>query len=110
MHKILRSISKYVQKSPAKISGYLSAIILNASKYWTNIPVGLIIPIAMLLIMMGEGSQRLEDKKTLRALYTENHPQKRDEEILEEMLEGLTIKKRRRNVRSKRSNKRTKRS
>lgn len=95
----------YIQKYPARISGYMSAITLNASKYWSNLPLGLIVPIAMILIMMGEGSQRLEDKKTLEALYTKNDPHKPDEEILAEMLEHLeTSKKGKTNGRAKRSN------
>ena len=89
---MLHKISLYIQKYPARISGYMSAITLNASKYWSNLPLGLIVPIAMLLILMGEGSQRLEDKKTLEALYTENDPHKPDEEILSEMIEHLEIK------------------
>ena len=104
MKKVLHFLSIYIQKNPARISGYISAISLNAMKYWTTVPVGLLIPIAMLLIMMGEGSQRLEDKKTLEALYTENDPHKPDEEILAEMIEHLeTSKKEKKNGRAKRS-------
>lgn len=87
----MKHISMYIQKYPARIAGYLSAITLNAMKYWTNVPVGLIVPVAMLLIMMGEGSQRLEDKKTLQALYTQNDPTKQDAEILAQMIEQLVI-------------------
>lgn len=102
--KFLGKLGFYVQKYPARISGYISAISLNAMKYWTNVPVGLLIPIAMLIIMMGEGSQRMEDKKTLEALYTENDPHKPDEEILSEMLEHLNM------VKGEKKNGRTKRS
>jgi len=90
---MLHKISLYIHKYPARIAGYMSAITLNASKYWSNLPLGLIVPIAMLLIMMGEGSQRMEDKKTLEALYTENDLHKPDEEILTEMIEHLEINK-----------------
>jgi len=101
---MFHKINLYIQKYPARVSGYMSAITLNASKYWSNLPLGLIVPIAMLLIMMGEGSQRLEDKKTLEALYTENDPHKPDEEILAEMIEHLeTSKKEKKNGRAKRS-------
>ena len=73
-------------------------------KYWTNVPVGLLVPVAMLLIMIGEGSQRLEDKKTVQALYTKNDPNKQDEEILVEMIEHLeSFKKGKKNVRTKRT-------
>jgi hypothetical protein len=101
---MLHKINLYIQKYPARVAGYMSAITLNASKYWSNLPLGLIVPIAMLLIMMGEGSQRLEDKKTLEALYTENDPHKPDEEILTEMIEHLeTAKRGKKNGRAKRS-------
>ena len=59
------------------------SISLNAMKYWTNVPIGLITPIAMILIMMGEGAQRLEDKKTIQALYTDNDPNKKDDDIVQ---------------------------
>lgn len=91
-----------MQKYPARIAGYLSAISLNAMKYWTKVPVGLMIPIAMMFVLLGEGSQRLEDKKTLEALYTKNDPNKPDEEILAEMMEHLeTTRKKRKNGRTK---------
>ena len=89
MNKILARASFYIQNYPARMSGYLSAIILNASHFWTKFPIGLVIPVAMLLIMLGEGSQRIEDKKTLQALYTENDPKKSDEEILLEMMKKV---------------------
>ena len=108
MKKVLHFLSIYIQKNPARISGYISAISLNAMKYWTTVPVGLLIPMAMLLIMMGEGGQRMENKKTLAALYTENDPSKKDEEILTEMIEHLEISKRKKksNGRARRSNSR----
>jgi hypothetical protein len=110
MKKFWQSLAFYIQKYPARLSGYMSAISLNAMKYWTNVPTGLLIPIAMILIMIGEGSQRLEDKKTLHALYTQNDPEKQDEEILAEMIKHLNEAEGRKNVRSKRSRTRTKSS
>jgi hypothetical protein len=78
---MLKHVSFYINKYPARISGYISAIILNVSHLWTTFPIGLFVPVAMLLIMMGEGSQRLEDKKTVKALYTENN-ERPDADIL----------------------------
>lgn len=75
------------------MSGYLSAIILNVSHLWANFPIGLFIPVAMLLIMLGEGSQRLEDKKTLKALYTENDVHKPDADIILDMVAEIHNKK-----------------
>jgi hypothetical protein len=82
---MLKHVSFYVNKYPARISGYVSAIILNVSHMWVTFPIGLFVPVAMLLIMMGEGSQRMEDKKTLQALYAENDPYKPDADILVEL-------------------------
>jgi hypothetical protein len=91
MKKVIPTLSFYIQKYPARIAGYVSAISLNAMKYWSNVPTGLLIPIAMLLIMMGEGSQRLEDKKTVDALYTQNDPNKKDTDIIIEMLHNIDM-------------------
>jgi hypothetical protein len=89
MKKFWQSLAFYIQKYPARLSGYVSAISLNAMKYWTSVPTGLLIPVAMILIMIGEGSQRLEDKKTVQALYTHNDPNKKDDEIIVEMLRHI---------------------
>ena len=111
MNKFWSYLAFYIQKYPARISGYVSAISLNAMKYWQSLPLGLLVPIAMLFIMMGEGGQRLEDRKTLQALYTNNDPNKKDEEILSEMVEHLEIsKKGKKNGRSTKSSSRIKRS
>jgi hypothetical protein len=89
MQKVINHISFYVDKYPARMSGYMSAIILNVSHLWASFPIGLFIPVAMLLIMMGEGAQRKEDQKTLKALYTENDTQKPDADILLEIVSEL---------------------
>lgn len=89
MKKIINHVSFYIDKYPARMSGYLSAIILNVSHMWSKFPIGLFIPVAMMLIMMGEGSQRKEDNKTLTALYTKNDKEKPDAEILLEMVSEL---------------------
>ncbi len=89
MSKLIGHISFYIDKYPARMSGYISAIILNVSHMWADFPIGLFIPVAMLLIMMGEGAQRKEDKKTLKALYTENDKEKPDSDIILEMVHTL---------------------
>jgi hypothetical protein len=89
MNKVINNISFYVDKYPARISGYLSAIILNVSHMWASFPIGLFIPVAMLFIMMGEGAQRKEDSKTLKALYTENDVHKPDADIILDMVSDL---------------------
>ena len=89
MNKFASHVSFYIQKYPARISGYVSAIVLNTSIYFKELPAGLLIPTAMLLILLGEGSQRMEDKKTIGALYVENDPNKSDEQILLEMMKKV---------------------
>jgi len=80
---MLSRLSFYINKYPARIAGYVSAITLNVTHMWPNFPIGLITPVAMILIMLGEGSQRLEDKKTLKALYTENDEKMADQDIID---------------------------
>jgi hypothetical protein len=89
MRKIIEHISFHIHKYPARMSGYISAIILNMAIYFKNFPTGLLIPTAMLLIVLGEGSQRMEDKKTISALYEMNDPEKKDEQIILEMLKEI---------------------
>jgi hypothetical protein len=89
MNNFKAHISFYIQKYPARVSGYISAIVLNTAIYFKGFPTGLLIPTAMLLILLGEGSQRMEDKKTIGALYVGNDPQKSDEQILVEMLKKV---------------------
>ncbi len=86
MKKYWAIVSFYFEKYPARVTGYLSAISLNGIKYWQTIPMGILIPIAMLFIGMGEGAQRLEDRKTIDALYKDNDPKKKDYEEIEEMV------------------------
>ena len=80
---MLSKVSHYVNKYPARIAGYVSAITLNISHMWPNFPIGLLVPVAMIFIILGEGSQRMEDKKTLKALYTENDPNIPDADIID---------------------------
>ena len=61
-------IAMYTRKNPAKIAGYLSAIILYINKRIPGFPIDIIIPSIMLLIAMGEGAQKLEDKKTIEEI------------------------------------------
>ena len=89
MKKTISNISFYFHKYPARMGGYISALVLNTAIYFRGFPTGLLIPTAMILIILGEGTQRLEDKKTLRALYTENDPKRPDDDILLDMLTAI---------------------
>jgi hypothetical protein len=78
-------LANYTRKNPAKIAGYLSALILYINKHFPHLPIDIIIPSVMIMIGMGESAQKMENKKALKALYTENDPKKPDDEILAEL-------------------------
>jgi len=92
MKKSFAYVSFYFHKYPARMGGYISALVLNTAIYFKGFPTGLLIPTAMILIILGEGTQRLEDKKTLKALYTENDKDRPDDDILLDMLSSLDIR------------------
>jgi hypothetical protein len=75
-------IASYFRKYPARVSGYMSALILWGHKYYSGKLMDLLIPSVIFMIGMGEMAQRVENKKTIKALYTENDPNKPDEEII----------------------------
>ena len=75
-------IALYTRKNPAKIAGYLSAVILYFNKHFPHFPIDIAIPSIMIMIGMGESAQKLEHKKTIEALYTENDPNTPDDEIV----------------------------
>ena len=78
-----RKMAMYTRKNPAKIAGYLSAVILYFNKHFPHFPIDIAIPSIMLMIGMGESAQRIEHKKTIEALYTENDPNIPDSKIIE---------------------------
>jgi hypothetical protein len=87
-------IAFYIAKYPSRVSGYVSALIMNTALYFKHFPTSLFIPVVMILIMFGEGAQRKEDAKTLKALYTENDLSKSDDEIINNMLKSSETEKR----------------
>ena len=82
---MLNRFAIYIKKHPARLSGYTSALILWAYKYFSAELIDLVIPSIMFMVGMGEYSQRVEDKKTIKALYTKNNPNKADEEIIKDI-------------------------
>jgi hypothetical protein len=78
-----RRIAVYTRKYPARIAGYLSAVILYFNKHFPNFPIDIAIPSIMLMIGMGESAQRVERDKTIEALYTENDPSLPDSKIID---------------------------
>ena len=75
-------LSAYFRKYPARVSGYTSALILWGHKYFSGQLLDILIPSIMFMIGMGEMAQRVENRKTIKALYTENDPNKADEDII----------------------------
>ena len=75
-------LSAYFRKYPARVSGYTSALILWGYKYFSGQLLDILIPSIMFMIGMGDMAQRVENKKTIKALYTENDPNKADEDII----------------------------
>ena len=75
-------LSAYFRRYPARVSGYTSALILWGHKYFSDQMLDIVIPSIMFMIGMGEMAQRVENKKTIKALYTENDPNKADEDII----------------------------
>ena len=78
-------ISTYFKRYPARVSGYTSALILWGHKYYSGKVMDLLIPSVMFMIGMGEMAQRAENKKTIKALYTENDPTRSDEDIIKDI-------------------------
>lgn len=77
-----KRLAIYTRRNPARISGYTSALVLYFNKNFPHFPLDIIIPSVMIIIGMGEYAQRLENKKTVEALYTENDPDMPDDEII----------------------------
>jgi hypothetical protein len=81
-------IAIYTRKNPARIAGYLSALVMYVNKHFPDLPLDIVIPSVMLMIGLGESSQRLENKKTRMALYSDNDPNIPDDEIINEIAKG----------------------
>jgi hypothetical protein len=79
------NISKYIRNNPARMSGYISALILWAHKYFSAKLVDFLIPSILFMVALGEYSQRVEDKKTIKAIYLEPDPNRPDEELIKEI-------------------------
>lgn len=79
-------LALYTRKNPARIAGYLSALVMYINKHWPSLPLDIVIPSIMIMIGLGESSQRLENKKTKMALYSDNHPDVPDDEIIHDII------------------------
>ena len=73
---------KYTRRYPARLTGYVSALIIWLHKYLPASAAELLVPSIIFIIGFAEWSQNVEDEKTIKALYKNNDPGKSDlEEI-----------------------------
>jgi hypothetical protein len=79
---MLKKLFTYTKKYPARLTGYISAIIIWLHKYLPSSAVDLIVPSIIFIIGFAEWSQTVEDKKTIKALYVENDPNTPDEKLI----------------------------
>lgn len=75
-------IAIYFRMSPARISAYISCLVMYLNKHFPNLPIDLVIPSVLIIIGFGEFAQRAEDKKTINALYSDNPIEMSDHEII----------------------------
>jgi hypothetical protein len=72
----------YTRKYPARLTGYVSALIIWLHKYLPASAADLLVPSIIFIIGFAEWSQSIEDDKTIKALYMDSDPNKSDiEEI-----------------------------
>jgi hypothetical protein len=82
---MLTRIAIYFKMNPARISAYISALVLYFNKHFPSLPIDIVIPSVLVIIGFGEYSQRMEDRKTIDALYADNEPNVADEAIIKKL-------------------------
>ena len=70
----------YTRRYPARLSGYISALIIWLHKYLPTSAVDFIVPSIIFIIGFAEWSQGVEDEKTIKALYKNPDPNVSDKE------------------------------
>jgi magnesium-transporting ATPase (P-type) len=71
--------------NPARISAYVSAMVVYLNKHFSNLPLDIVIPSVLLIVGFGEFSQRVENKKTIHALHSDNSYKITDEAIIKDI-------------------------
>jgi len=71
MVKLLKKIKKLLRNNPTIVYGWASVISTYVVKKYPDIPNDLIIVTLLSFIGLSHQIQRIEDKKTQEALYTE---------------------------------------
>ena len=75
-----KSLFTYTKRYPARLTGYISALIIWLHKYLPTSAAELIIPSIIFVIGFAEWSQGIEDEKTIKALYKNPDPNVSDKE------------------------------
>ena len=83
---MLKQFIAYIKRNPARLSGYISALILWAHKYFSDQLVEFLIPSILFMVGLAEYSQRVENRKTIKAIYLEQDINKTDEELIKDIL------------------------
>jgi hypothetical protein len=82
---MLKSIAIYLRLNPARVSAYISCLILYINKHFPQIPLDILIPSVLIIVASGEYAQREEDRKTIKALYIESNADIPDEAIIKKL-------------------------
>ena len=88
-------IAAYFRMNPARVSAYISALVLYINKRVPGLPLDIAIPSVLIIIGFGEFAQRSENRKTIQALYTESAADIPDEVIVKKLCYTKSRKKRR---------------
>ena len=67
----IHRIKCYIYKNPARVYAFCSALAAFITRMFPEIPVEAVVVLLLALLGVGDRIQRVEDKKTLEALYTE---------------------------------------
>lgn len=59
----------YIKRNPARVYAFCFALAAFAARLYPSIPVEAVVVVFLAFLGIGNGVQRLEDKKTLEALY-----------------------------------------
>ena len=65
----MRRIKAYVHNNPARVYAFCFAIATFITRMYPDIPVEAVVVVLLALLGVGDRVQRVEDKKTLEALY-----------------------------------------
>lgn len=65
----MNSVKAYIHKNPARVYALCVAVATFVARMYPEIPIEAVVVILLALLGIGDSVQRVEDKKTLEALY-----------------------------------------